>query len=49
MKKQLIINLPVSNIENSKIFFEKIGLDFNKDLTDENATCFTCGKISTEV
>ncbi|MEO6728736.1 MAG: VOC family protein [Candidatus Dojkabacteria bacterium] len=38
--KQLLINLPVENVESSKVFFEKIGLTFNKELTDENATCF---------
>lgn len=40
MKRQILINLPVSNLERSKLFFEELGLVFNKELTDENATCF---------
>lgn len=40
MLQQLIINLPVSDIQRSNNFFEALGLVFNEQLTDENATCF---------
>ena len=40
MSRQLLINLPVSDPQKSKNFFEELGLSFNKELTDENATCF---------
>jgi predicted lactoylglutathione lyase len=39
--RQLIINLPASDIETSKYFFEQVGFALNKELTDENATCFS--------
>jgi uncharacterized protein len=38
--RQLLINLPASDIQNSKVFFQELGLILNKELTDENATCF---------
>lgn len=38
---QLIINLPVTDVNNSQKFFESIGFAFNKELTDENAVCFS--------
>jgi hypothetical protein len=40
MSKQVIINLPVKNLEKSKEFFSKLGLSINPQFTDENATCF---------
>jgi predicted lactoylglutathione lyase len=40
MLKQLFINLPVKNIETSKEFFMHLGLEMNKTLSDENASCF---------
>lgn len=40
MFKQLIINLPVKSVEDSKQFFSSIGLSFNEKLSDDNATCF---------
>ncbi len=41
MFTQMILNLPVADQEKSKEFFEAIGFSFNKELTDENALCFT--------
>lgn len=40
MAKQVIINLPVKDIEASKVFFSQMGLSIDSNLTDENATCF---------
>jgi predicted lactoylglutathione lyase len=40
MSRQLLINLPVSDLQKSKRFFEELGLVLNEKLTDKNATCF---------
>jgi predicted lactoylglutathione lyase len=40
MSRQLLINLPVRDIQKSRSFFEALGLVLNQKLTDENATCF---------
>jgi len=40
MIKQLLINLPVNNIEASKTFFSSLGFVRNETMSDENATCF---------
>lgn len=36
MSKQVFINLPVSDLERSKAFYEKLGFTNNPDFTDEN-------------
>ena len=41
MPKQLLVNLPVHDLEASKQFFAALGLPLNEKLTDEHATCFT--------
>jgi len=38
MNKQVFINLPVKSLERSVEFYTKIGFEFNKDFTNENAT-----------
>ncbi|MDB4978566.1 MAG: hypothetical protein JWM56_752 [Candidatus Peribacteria bacterium] len=40
MRRQLLINIPVSDPKKSKRFFEEVGFSLNKELTDEQATCF---------
>ncbi|MDB5225638.1 MAG: Glyoxalase/bleomycin resistance protein/dioxygenase [Candidatus Adlerbacteria bacterium] len=40
MSKQVILNLPVKDIEKSKAFFSQMGLSIDSNLTDEHATCF---------
>ncbi|UTX51475.1 glyoxalase [Candidatus Saccharibacteria bacterium TM7i] len=37
MRKQVFINLPVSDLGRSKMFYEKLGFTNNPDFTDENA------------
>ena len=40
MAKQVLINLPVKDIERSKDFFTKLGFSANSELSDESAACF---------
>lgn len=37
MKKQIILNLPVKNLEKSKAFFSALGFTFNDRFSGENA------------
>lgn len=39
MKKNIFINLPVENLDKTVEFFTKLGFTFNKQFTNENATC----------
>lgn len=39
MERQIFVNLPVKDLEKSKIFFEKIGFSINLQFTDETAAC----------
>lgn len=39
MGKQLILNLPVKDLDRSVAFFTHLGYGFNPQFTDENATC----------
>lgn len=39
MAKQIFINLPVKDLKKSIEFFTKLGLTFNPQFTDDNATC----------
>ncbi|MRH90295.1 glyoxalase/bleomycin resistance/extradiol dioxygenase family protein [Nocardia sp. SYP-A9097] len=37
--KMIFINLPVTDLERSKSFYETLGWKVNQDFTDENAAC----------
>lgn len=39
MPKQIFVNLPVKNLNQSIDFFTKLGFSFNAQFTDETATC----------
>jgi predicted lactoylglutathione lyase len=39
MATNIFVNLPVKSLETSVKFFEALGYTFNKQFTDENATC----------
>lgn len=39
MSKKIFVNLPVKNLEKSKLFFGKLGYSFNPQFTDEKAAC----------
>ncbi|SHL34653.1 hypothetical protein SAMN05444266_10330 [Chitinophaga jiangningensis] len=39
MNKQIFVNLPVKNLDNTMNFFTKLGYDFNPQFTDEKAAC----------
>jgi predicted lactoylglutathione lyase len=39
MPTNIFLNLPVKNLDTSVKFFEALGYSFNKQFTDENATC----------
>ncbi len=39
MHTQIFVNLPVKNLNNSISFFTQLGVTFNPQFTDENATC----------
>lgn len=39
----LFVNLPVKDLEKSKLFFENIGFEFNEQMTDKHAACVIVG------
>jgi predicted lactoylglutathione lyase len=39
----MFVNLPVKDLNRSKAFFEKLGLTFNPQFTDETAACLVIG------
>lgn len=39
----IFVNVPVKNLEASKLFFEKVGFEFNPQFTDEKAACMVLG------
>lgn len=39
MPRQIFVNLPVKNLNQSVAFFTKLGYAFNPQFTDETATC----------
>ena len=39
MATQIFINLPVKDLEKSKVFFSQLGYSFNPQFTDQNAAC----------
>jgi len=44
MAHQMFVNLPVKDLDRSVTFFTALGLTFNPDFTDENATCMVIGE-----
>jgi predicted lactoylglutathione lyase len=44
MAKQIFVNLPVKNLDNTVKFFTHLGFTFNAQFTDENATCMIIGE-----
>ncbi|MBD2869316.1 VOC family protein [Paenibacillus arenilitoris] len=42
--KQIYVNLPVKDLQESIDFFTKIGFAFNPQFTDQNATCMVIGE-----
>lgn len=44
--RQLFVNLPVRNLNQTIQFFTALGFKFNPQFTDENATCMIIGKNS---
>jgi uncharacterized protein len=36
---KIFVNLPIRNLDKTVDFFTKLGFEFNKQFTDENATC----------
>ena len=43
MARQLFVNLPVKDLDRSVTFFTALGLTFDPNFTDENATCMVIG------
>ncbi len=43
MYTPVFVNLPVKDLDRSVRFFTALGLTFNPDFTDENATCMVLG------
>lgn len=44
MVKQIFVNLPVRDLNETVEFFTKLGFTFNPQFTDENATCMIIGE-----
>lgn len=44
MVKQIFVNLPVKDLNETIEFFTKLGFKFNPQFTDENATCMIIGE-----
>lgn len=44
MAKQIFVNLPVKDLNNSIKFFTHLGFTFNPQFTDKNATCMIIGE-----
>ncbi|WP_141333041.1 VOC family protein [Myxococcus sp. AB025B] len=42
--RKLFLNLPVADLKRSVDFFTKLGFEFNKDFTDDSATCMVVGE-----
>lgn len=41
--RKLFVNIPVTDLQQSIIFFEKLGFAFNTQFTDASATCMLVG------
>ena len=44
--RQIFVNLPVNDLEESMRFFKALGFEFNLQFTDENAACMIIGEKS---
>lgn len=44
MARQIFVNLPVKDLQQSIGFFSQLGFSFNPQFTDENATCMIVGE-----
>ncbi len=44
MSTKIFVNLPVKNLNRSVEFFTKLGYRFNRQFTDEKATCMIVGE-----
>lgn len=44
MRTKMFVNLPVRDLNKSKAFFEKLGLTFNPQFTDDTAACMVIGE-----
>lgn len=42
--RKLFVNIPVSNLQRSILFFEALGFAFNAQFTDPTATCMLVGE-----
>lgn len=42
--RKLFVNIPVSNLQASIVFFEQLGFAFNPQFTDATATCMLVGE-----
>src|SRR3954467_2365129 len=42
--RMLFVNIPVADLERSKVFFAKLGLSYNPMFTDETAACVRVGE-----
>lgn len=42
--KMIFVNLAVKDLQRSIDFFTELGFEFNKEMTDENATCLIIGE-----
>jgi predicted lactoylglutathione lyase len=42
--RMLFVNLPVADVQRSKVFFAALGFSFNPMLTDETAACMLIGE-----
>ncbi len=49
MSKEIWLNLPVRDIEKTKIFFERIGFALNEKHTNDTMACFEVGAKKTTV
>jgi predicted lactoylglutathione lyase len=41
---QIFVNLPVKDLNKTKVFFPKLGFTYNQQFTDENAACLIIGE-----
>ena len=44
MSAKIFVNLPVKDLKKSIAFFTRLGYKFNKEFTDETATCMVVSK-----
>jgi hypothetical protein len=44
MSKNIFVNLPVKDLNQSKEFFTKLGFSFNEQFTDDKAACLIIGE-----